>query len=292
MDIVGLISGTGAILGGIVSVIEQTTEAWDRTKNGKKYLDSVVIQIKITREILEKFVKVETDLQSMPEVYSAVGLVKEKALELETAVNDLIKSSGDGGSLKVFLSEIFQGNARAKIFDRLQRDLYQAQTILITSLVANRVSNTNIFHVNINTVNKVKECFTQCEGPNCAPAIIQLLNEKGKPVGDGTVWQISEEDLEAFLKESQSSEPQTVRIVENNKLKDLAFITADVGNPGKTAPKVDVVKATGNELSGSALIIAGPVTFETAAKMQIVREALPVLRTEKEEALKVLRKWY
>ncbi|KAJ8127338.1 hypothetical protein O1611_g6300 [Lasiodiplodia mahajangana] len=290
MDIVGLISATGAILGSIVSGIEKATDAWDRTKNGKKYLDDVVIQTQITQDILGKLGG--ADPQSLPEeTFRAIELVKAKAEDLDTVVKQM-QSSRDGNSLKVFLSEFFHGNARVKAFDRLQRDMYHAQGVLITSLVASRVENTNIFHVNLYTVEEIKQCFTQREGINCAPPILQLLKDKGTPVegGDGTIWQIKEEDLKNFLEETKSSEPETVRIMQDNKLKDMAFMTADVGNPGEDAPKVDVVRAVGNELTGSALMIAGPVTFKTAAEMQVLREALPVLRSDKKEALNALNR--
>ncbi|KAI0904699.1 hypothetical protein F4823DRAFT_614100 [Ustulina deusta] len=286
-ELVGLISASADILNGIVKVIDQATQAWDRTKNGKKYLDNVVIQVKITREILQKIVVGENN-QHSSEVHQAVELVNNKAKELDTAVQSLTKSSEEG-SMRVFLDEFFRGNARAKRFDKLQRDLYHAQTILITALVASKVNNTNFFHINIKTIDQVKECFVRCHGINCAPPIVQLLQEKGTPVGDGSeLWQVSAEDLEAFINEQQSSEPKTVRIMENNNLTDFSMMTAEVGAPGQAAPPVDEVWAVGNTLSGSAMVIAGPITYETSTQMQMVRASLDHVRQEPQLAFSIL----
>ncbi|RYC58659.1 hypothetical protein CHU98_g7556 [Xylaria longipes] len=233
-EIIGLIATCGSILAGVVTVIEHATQSWDRAKKGKKYLDNVVVQIKITRDILEKIVKVETDLQS-PEVYSAVELVNQKAKELEIAVQSLTKSFGES-NMKVFLDDLIRGNARAEEFDRLQRDLYQAQTILITSLVANKVNNTNVFIVNIKTIDQIKQCFTEVEGVDTVPPIVGTLKKKGIPIGDGAMWQINKEDLEALTQEAGSSDPRSIRVIANNTMSDFALATADIGAQGQAAP--------------------------------------------------------
>jgi hypothetical protein len=264
-----------------VKVIEQATKAWDRTKNGKRYLDGVVVQIKITRQILEQIVKVEPNLQRSDTVYIAVEFVNEKAKELDAAVKDMAKSSGVG-SWRVFLIEFIRGDARVENFDRLQRDLCHAQSILITSLVANPVSNTNIYHVNINAVDRLMQCFIKWEGDECAPPILQLIKERGTPVGDGSVWVISKEDLYAFNNESRSSAPKIERIIVGNELKDLALITGDVGKPGEAAPRVDIMRTEHNKLSGCAMVIGGPIAFEAYANTLTLRTALHTLQMDKE----------
>ncbi|KAI1132725.1 hypothetical protein F5Y10DRAFT_184878 [Nemania abortiva] len=176
-EFAGLISASANILGGVAKVIEQAIEAWDRTKNGAKYLDTLVIHVRITREILQKIVCVKKN-QHGPEVYSAVKLVNNTAQELGAAVESLTKSYEEGG-IKLFLDEFFRGNARAKHFDKLQRDLQHAQTVLILALVASKVSNTNLFNINIKVLKQVKQCFVRCRGINCAPPIVHLVTEKG-----------------------------------------------------------------------------------------------------------------
>ncbi|KAJ8132160.1 hypothetical protein O1611_g1464 [Lasiodiplodia mahajangana] len=176
-ELIGLLSTCAELLSGIIKAIEKTTEAWDRTKNGKKYLDNVVIQVRITREILQNIVKVKKKKRG-PEVYSAVELVHRAAKELGGAVDRLAKSYEEG-SMKIFLDELFRGTAREKNFDKLQRDLYHAQTLLILALVASKVSNTNFFRINIKTMKQVKQCFVRCQGTDSSPPVVRLLEEKG-----------------------------------------------------------------------------------------------------------------
>ncbi|KAI0109122.1 hypothetical protein GGR51DRAFT_512807 [Nemania sp. FL0031] len=176
-ELIALLSTCFGLLSGIIKTIEKTTEAWDRTKNGKKYLDNVAIQVRITREILQRIVKAKKNKRG-PEVYSAVEHVYNTAKELGTAIDKWAKSYEEG-SMKVFLDELFCGNSRAKYLDKLQRDLYHAQTLLILALVASKVSNTTFFRINIKTINQIKQCFVRCQGNDSTPPIVQILEEKG-----------------------------------------------------------------------------------------------------------------
>lgn len=286
-DIIGLVASCGQILEGIINVIERSTNALDRARNGVKYLNGVCTQVKITMQILENIVKVENQLHG-EHVSAAVSLVKLKATDLKQAVTELSKSQGDGG-FKMFLKEFFLGDAKAQKFDRLQSELSQAQTTLITSLVAVRIDAKNIYYINLNIVNRVSQCFGQCEDVNCARRIIHLLRDLGEPVSDDQVWwQVQQEDLEKILEQPLSSERTTIRVMRNNELRDFSLATADVGDPGEEAPHVDKVVAERNKLFDDAYMVAGPVSYETSTKLQTMRASLYVLKRDEKAARKVL----
>ncbi|KAJ8126532.1 hypothetical protein O1611_g7107 [Lasiodiplodia mahajangana] len=202
-EISGLISACVSILGGVAIAIDQAIQAEDRTGRRKKYLESIMIQIEITLRILE-LIKIRPDLQDS-ELYSAVALANEKAKELDLTIKSLTKSLRKR-SPKLFLRSLFQRNSLQGQFAEIYRNLYQTRTSLILSLIAKKV-DTNIFHIDGETVDQIKECFVQYEGMNFEPPILQLSEDKRMLIRNGSSWQIGAEGFEAPRTTARSSNP-------------------------------------------------------------------------------------
>ncbi|GAP83550.2 hypothetical protein SAMD00023353_0200760 [Rosellinia necatrix] len=236
------------------------------------YLDSVSAQVKVTHRILKGIDRIDSSQQS--DFCLAARMIKVKAMELDSAVQHLIKASEEA-DMRVFLDESFRGNSRAQHFDRLQRELSQAQAILITVLVAHKVNDMDVFRIRTRAMNLVNQSFSRHYGFSCAPPIFQLLKAKGGSVGNGSeARQIGAEDFETFSREQQSSEPKTIRMMERGEVTELNLMTTKADAPGRATATADEIRAIGSMLAGNATVIAGHITFETGIQTQILRQVL------------------
>lgn len=282
------------LLGGIITVINGSTKAWDRRKNGTKYFDDVCTQIEITKQILETVIKVETELHT-EYIAKSVELIKLRAEDLKNAANQLAASKSGFGTflLHELIPEVLTGNAKAAKFDEKQRNFIAGHTILISSMLvcqvgSKHVAGTNTVQIDMNIVNRVNERFKQFEGLKGGLRILDIINTRGTPVDEKFIlWQIREEDLAELSKQLPS---EIVRIIRDNEVNEFGMVTADVGKPGEDAPHVDRVVAERNKVSGSGLLAAGPMAYDTMANLQGIRTAMPALVKERpEEAANMLK---
>ncbi|KAI1122206.1 heterokaryon incompatibility protein-domain-containing protein [Nemania abortiva] len=203
-ELANLASDCGLILDRVLTIIEQAAQAEDYAEGQKKYLNSAAIQIKITLHIFG-MIGFKANLRDS-EVFSAVALVNDKARELDLAVKRLMIFP-EKSTTEVLLTKLFQGGPLLEKFGELYQSLYRAQIILVIFLVAEKVTNTNVFYIDVKVVNQIKEHFTQCEGVNYEPRTIWYLRKRGTLSKDNTSWQICGDSLKAIRTEALSLNP-------------------------------------------------------------------------------------
>lgn len=275
----------GQILEGTFAIIDKIRAALDRNKKGAKVFSQIGIQVRITREILDRVVK-DDQRPPVPAVSAAVKLVQQRAADLEGAAQELEKSLS-AGKVKAFLDEFIRADTRIEKFDKMQTELSMAQTTLITSLVVFN-DNGGKSDINVSIVEKVHNCFDPVAEVNYPERILSLISERGVPLDDGTICRVSTKDLEELMQNLPSSYGKVVRIISANKLRDFSFVTAEVGNEGEGIPHVDTVIAERNDLGGDAYMAAGPISYETSAKLQTIRMSLHTLREDRQASHQAL----
>lgn len=294
-DVVTLIVTCGEMLAKTLAIIERITTAIDRNKNGAKHLREISIQIKITKQIVDGVVK-ENNKHHIPAVLDAVGLVKEKAGELEKAAQELSKTA-TAGKVRAFLEEFIRGDSQIEKFDKLQSELNMAQTTLITSLVVFNDSGTHS-DIDISVVEQVNSYFDQFPElkpeANYPKRMLDLIKLRGEPIDDGAFCRVRKDDLKNLMENLPCAEGKIVRIISENELNDFAFMTADVGNVGGGRPHVDTTVVKKNVLRDNSYLAGGPIDFEASVKMQAVRLAFQTKKGDEkfaDQALKFIPGW-